>query len=139
MSPRTRPSRAALWLYAIALLAYPGEWRSRFGRDHRDVTVARWRAASARSHPARAALVLFDLLDICWSGLLTRIGKAHGRRPRHEQHDGSSRMDRLWRHLRHGARSLGHARGFTILTAMTLAVGIGSATAAFTAQRGSSR
>ena len=42
-------------------------------------------------------------------------------------------MTSLLRHIRHGARALRHAPAFTITAAVTLAIGIGGATAAFTA------
>jgi predicted permease len=124
--------RVASAIHRAALRLYPAQWRARMGDDYHATALARWRAAAARGQTVWLALVLFTVADTCASGLAARLEtlRAVGAvRPSHW----SSLMTRFLRHLRQGARSLRHARTFTLMASLTLTVGIGAAAAAFTA------
>lgn len=111
--------------HRAAMRCYPRPWRARFGRDYHDTVVARWRDARDRRIAHRLLLILFTLADTCASGLAMRLERR--RTPRRLS------MTAFFRHLRHGARTLRRAPGFAATAIATLSVGIGAATAAFTA------
>lgn len=124
--------KVAAAIHRAALRLYPAAWRARMADDYHATVVARWRAAAARGRAACVALVLFTIADTCASGVAARLASARAPR-RARVSSWRSPMTSFLRHLRYGARALRHAPGFTITAALTLAIGIGGATAAFTA------
>ncbi|HUU34642.1 MAG TPA: hypothetical protein VMW48_11305, partial [Vicinamibacterales bacterium] len=125
-SPR---SRVAEFLFSLGLLAYPGAFRRRFGREMRD-------SFRHQGRPALATLVANGLAErwaavVRWSFF-----------PSHTRHiyQSTGRRFMFWEHVRadvrHTLRLALKAPLFTALSVFALALGIGANSAIFTVVNG---
>jgi predicted permease len=113
--------------YRVLLLAYPAEFRQRFGAAMEQALVDRYRAAAARGGGAVAALIVRTLVDVAANAFALRFTQRE-RVPMNWQ---SLLMD-----VRYSCRMFVRNPMFTLLAVAALTLGIGANTAIFTIVNG---
>jgi len=127
-----------LW-YRRLLVLLPRGFRREFGEEMCRVVEEHWRARRQEfSPPEMAGFWLRQAGAVLRAAVTVRMGgrdqgSAILRTLAVRNADGRGTMDGFWMDLRHSARSLRKRPLFTLLTAGTLALGIGSSTALFSA------
>ncbi|HMC77034.1 MAG TPA: ABC transporter permease [Vicinamibacterales bacterium] len=113
--------------YRVLLLAYPPEFRDRFGRAMEQALGDRYRAAAARGAGATTALAIRTVLDVAANAFVLRVT----RRERVPMNWQSLVMD-----ARYAVRMFARNPVFTLLAVAALTLGIGANTAIFTIVNG---
>ena len=110
--------------HLVATRAYPRAFRRRFLADLDRVFAERLMRAAAISRARAACLLVFLLTDTVVSGLAERARPTSRRRP-------TLLFESLYADLRFAVRSCRRAPMFTVLTTLSLGIGIGASTAIF--------
>ena len=125
--------------YRALLRILPRGFRAEYGEEMCRVVAEHWRARrSELSPPEVVDFWLRQAWAVLRAGITVRVGgrdqgSAILRTLAVRNDDGRGTMEGFWMDLRHSARSLRKRPLFTLLTAGTLALGIGSSTALFSA------
>jgi putative ABC transport system permease protein len=115
-------------LYRALLVAYPREFRERFGDELRLAFAEGRRAAARRGTRRVIAFVCTRLTDALTSGLAERFSRGGTRDPKGPP----IMLTRLVYDIRSAGRQLVRQPAFAAVVVLTLALGIGANTAVFT-------
>jgi putative ABC transport system permease protein len=133
-----------LSLYRRALKAFPTDFRARFGRDMTEVLADRLRLARSAGRWTVIRIWMRAIRDVAVSGLAERRAtRARARRPAANLSAGPRSTSMIWplaidsmrQNLRSALRTFRARPGFVTVVMLTLALGIGAATAVFSVTR----
>lgn len=113
--------------YRLLLRLLPRDFREDYAEEMGRVVEEHWRAVRAAAGP-------LGWVRFWWRQTVAVVGTA-ARLRREREEEGSNTMEGFAQDLRHAARSLARRPGFTLLTVLTLGLGIGATTAIFSAVR----
>jgi predicted permease len=125
--------------YALLLLAFPRQFRARYGPPMRQIFRERYAAAAASGR--RGPFLAGTLIDVLGNAALERgaavrrwllFPNFHEQLARHEQERRHMGWQGLRMDLRYALRTFARTPVFTVLTVLTLALGIGANSAIFT-------
>jgi putative ABC transport system permease protein len=111
--------------YRLLLRILPRPFREDYGEEMARVVEEHWRTVRTTSGP-------WGRGRFWWRQTVAVVGTAARLR---REREGRNTMEGLAQDLRHAARSLAKRPGFTLLTVLTLGLGIGATTAIFSAVR----
>ena len=131
MSAAAPRPRAAVRLLAAALCILPRRLRDEYGGEMTATYDERCREAASRGRAALAVAIASELRD----SAITAV-RARRRASVPVPTPPRRRMSAIIHDLRHAVRMLRRQRGFTVIAALTLGVGIGVTTAVFTVVNG---
>lgn len=124
--------RLSTLLFRAALLAYPGEWRRRYGEEAVDAFRRGFGRRREGAVPGSAGgFALQAVWDAVWDGVRERARLRSRRRGR----GGDGIMETLRGDIRYAVRRLRRSPGFTLAVLSLLALGVGANSAVFTVLR----
>lgn len=130
-------------LVALALLAYPAQFRARFGKDLAAALAERWHRLDGTATRLRLEQRARLVTTAIGSGLAERgaaIRRQTWRTHRPHLYQPTGRHASMWDRLRFdvtaAVRGLASARSFTALTVLALALGLGANSAVFAVVNG---
>jgi putative ABC transport system permease protein len=127
MTAPSRSVRMATAIYRTALRALPRDFRERYSAELESVFRDIATAARRRGVFAVANVTFRSLLDLASGGPGLHARAAHG----HVTAPGGTWMN-TWHDVRYAARRLRRRPGFTMVSAVTLALGVAATTSVFT-------
>ena len=110
---------------------FPARFRREFGGEMREQIASDYERAAARGRSAAIWFVLTTGADVVTAAVAERLSPTWIRGPHHNDGNGRMTMGDWMRDLKHAARSLGRAPGFTAVAVATLALAIGVNTGIF--------
>lgn len=125
----------AVRVYAAALVLCPRRVRDEYAEDMRATFHARCRDGAV-SAPALVALVFRELFDLALVALRSRASAASSFQAPSSSASRSASVNAILQDVRYALRLLCRQPGFTVVSMLTLALGIGATTAVFTVVEG---
>lgn len=119
---------------SFLLRAFPGAFREKFGAGMLELMLTDYGRIRSRGRTRATVFLLATAVDVLVSGFGERLNPTWislNAQERMRRRTVSGMLEAWIRDVRHGARSLSNAAGFTVVVVATLALAIGATTAIF--------